>query len=263
MKLLAFLTNFLLVIAIIGTSLLLVADRTASAKYIASIAQRTNTYQTLSVLLPQKIADQASNGDPVQHAQILKAMQAALTPEYIQGLLTSSLTQFQDVIKANGQEVNINLNEIAVRARASGLDVPDKQFQNVTIPAELIRQPIKVTHIAETTKLALLGATIVLLLLSLYLGYRRGKYTGLGVALIVSGVIEAVFVVGFVVAPDRLLAKVKFDDQIAAFTPLIHRIVNQLVYDLRLEFGIIAGVFIALGILMLVFGRRLPKQKTA
>ncbi len=62
MKFVSFLINLLLMIVLVVTSLFVVVDLTVSAKYINTLATRTDAYTQLSALLPEQIVKMIANG---------------------------------------------------------------------------------------------------------------------------------------------------------------------------------------------------------
>lgn len=261
MKFLVVLVNILLVVAIVIASLLLIADKTASAKYLESVAQKTNAYQALSQLLPTQIAQQSNSDDAQQQQQLLGAMQAALTPDYIQNQIASALTQLELAVKSNGQEVTINLDHISATARDRGLKISSDKLKPIVISPDKLQKPIKIVGIVEMAKLIALCSALALFLLSLFLCYWRRSYIGLGVALVVTGSLEAILLIALFVVPGPILAQINLGGSIVSFSPLITSIINHIFVDLRIDVGSLAALLLLVGVLLLIFGKHLPGRK--
>lgn len=282
MKFLSFLINFLLVVFVTVTALLVVVDLTVSATYIDSLASSTNSYQALSELLPTQIAEMvggdkgnsSTSGHPVppqsaaqiaaadqQRQQILAGMKAALTPDFIQTTLSGVLAQGEAAVKGNGTSISIPLDQVGVRARAAGLDVPSDQFKTLVIPADQLRQVKIAVHGVEQAKLVGLLAAGFLFLLSVFLSFQRGRYGALGAALIASGILVGVFAAAAWAAPRTILSQIDLPANAASFAPLIGRLVVQLAADLRLKFLAVALTLFVAGILLELFKQHLPHHQ--
>ena len=260
MKFVAILVNFFLVIAIVVASLLIIADKTASASYLESVAQRTNSYQILSQIIPNQIALHADSDNPQQQQQTLHVLQNALTPDYLQDLITTTFDQFDGVIKGNKQQIVVDLSHIKNVAQSQGVAVSEDVFKPKIVNTDTLQNPIHIVRTVETVKFVALGCTIMLFLCSIFLGFWRRNYIGLGIALIVNGVVDLFLLTGLLIAPNMLISQIDFNKYGGDFTPLILSVIHRIVIDLRIQFAILSVIFLLIGILIIAFNKHLPHR---
>lgn len=266
MKFLAFLTNLLLASVITATVLLMVIDHTTTASYVTSVAERTNAYTELSKLLPVRLTqgDSDKSGgaiqNPAEQQQMVATLTGVLTPDYLKTQITSAASQFEDMFKHDAPQVVIDLSAISDAARKAGADTGDDQFEPIVLTAEKFQKPIMIVGWAETARVVGLIASVVLLLLAIWVGYARRTYHSLGRSLLSVAISEILVVIGLLLAPSRLVANAHFDTSVVPFTPLITAIVNQVANDWMWQFGAVGVVALVLAIILMLFGKHLPMR---
>ncbi len=254
MKFLSFLVNCLLAITLVFTSLVLIFDQTISAGYLGSAAKNSGFDQGLATAIPQILASQSSD-DPVQQQKFINALQSTLTSTYVDGKLKDALAQFESVAKGKGNSVTLSFTDLGTALQAQGVDVKPDNLK-VDIGADKLQKVSQVGHGFETAKLIMLVAALILLAASIAMSIRRQKYVALAVALLVSGVISAGFMGLLAAQQPHITANINFSKQPSLTAP-VQSLINTILSHLKLAFGLTAGIEILIGIVTIVFRKRL------
>jgi len=244
----------LLVFALWGATLTLVSHGTLlNSKYLEGQLDKTHGYDRLSVALVDEVAhtpDLAVNPD------VAAKITPILTPNVLKTKLNSALDQMQKYYLQGGAQPVIDLSDLAAQAEAAGVPIDAKSSLNQKIVLGG-NQDVKNTaytgqqsvgsNFDRTRNLSLI-ASVVLAAALVGLSIVQKRYTALPSVLITVGILIALLAVFFTIVPSVIDKFIKIGDNSNAFALLGKDLAHSISRDLGERFGIIAAVYLALGV---------------
>jgi multisubunit Na+/H+ antiporter MnhB subunit len=257
----SFATKFLaglLVLALWSATISVVMNQTVlSSHYVEHQLDANHGYDRLSTALTDEIAhspDLAANPDAA--AKVQQILNSGVLKTKING----SLEQLQAYMQGKGPQPTIDLTDLATQAQAAG--IPIEQGSSLTKPIPLgpsvkTDQQVNIGQPVNHLRTVSLVASVVLALGLLALSYAQKRYTALPNVLIVVGVLIGVLALSLLIVPGIADHFIKFGAVSNAFVSLGHDLTASIARDLGKRFGIIAAVYLVIGIVTRILAQRL------
>ncbi len=252
MKIIAGFLSSLLVPLLLSASLSLVVRKTImDSGYIGHKIETTQVTTDLSRVLPGLIVKQAGPG--VDAKQVQAVVQTVLTPGAIQSKVTDGLSQLNSYLANNGAVPELDLRDLAIQARKSGLDIPDElTTKPLVLPADTGSQLKRIYSLSNQIDMISLVATGVLFLLLFLICVRLKNYKFLVSLFLTNGAFQLVLFVAARYAPMLLLQHMPAVDPAAQELVVIgQKLGFSILGDIASWFGWLAVAFFAIGFVIL------------
>lgn len=244
----------LIVSSVLGQTLM-------NGRYLEGQLTKVNAYNRLSVGLSGEMSKQAGlSGNP----EITAKIQSVITPEVLRQRINPVLDQLTLYYEGKGPALSIDLSGLTQQVQAIGVPLPADN--SLASPVKVVpnsgtnktvAHPGKSFSTAHTISLI---SSIVLAFAVLGLSLLQRRYIVLPGVVISVGVIIGLGALMLELAPSLFDHFVKFSSTSNTFASLGHDLAAAIVRDLAKRFGIIAGVFLVVGVGARVALTRLVKK---
>jgi len=241
-KILASMLVAVLASAVVTTTL---NQTVLSSHYVEGKLASTNSYQRLSTALTDQISKDAAN---TGNAAVATQIQSIITPTVLQQKINSALDQLQAYYRGNGPLPVIDLTDLAVQAQAAGIPIPADSGINKPIVLSSNEQARGLSKSFDQVRMGALITSLVLVAALLAVSWERHRWAALPDVLIVVGVLVGLLALAFSAVSGMAGHYVKFDTSSNAFAMIGRDLAAVIASDLARRLGIIAGLFLAVGI---------------
>jgi hypothetical protein len=262
------LLSTLLVFALWSATLTLVFHQTMlNSHYVEGRLDSIHGYDRLSGALVDEIAH---TPDLAANPEVAAKIKPILTPQVLKVKLNSALDQMETYYLHGGPQPVIDLSDLAVQAQAAGIPVPQGSSLNQKIVLGGNKQgqdqtQAKTKNAGSTFDRARTTSVIASLLLAaalVGLSLKQRRYTALPTVLITVGILVALLAAFLSIAPSVIDRFIKIGANSNAFAILGHDLASSIARDLGTRFGIIAAIYLVLGISTRALASRLqPKPQ--
>ncbi len=258
----------ILISLILAASTSLVFNQTIlNPEYLQHKAEKIGLAKDLATIIPAQFAK--STGNKKEAEQIQTVLTQVLTPGYIQGKIDDFSKQLKSHLNRNGPVPQLDLHDLALKAREAGLDVPEDQFnQAFTIPPQLdtqLKTFVKTERKGQNYTLVAIGILGAILVL---FSIKRREYGSLLYVLVSIAVFEFSLFYTLKLLPDYLFRQINLTSlQVQDLAPVIEKLVRSVLVDVEAKFiwlGIIFAVISLLIFALSIISRlRHTPQKSA
>lgn len=260
MKILLRFVNSLLAISLIIAALCLALSQIFTFQRVTKAADDSGAYPVLAQALPVQMATDSAKGDVALQQQLTTALGQVVTPDYIQNKFDNFFEQLDLLLRGEGDSASIDFSDLRAQLKQKGIDMPADQIQPLVVKREQVGGLTSSITISKRLGFDAAIVTAVLLVVSLLLSYLVGNYRSLGLTLLVAGVIYGLLILLISAIIGSTANNLKLDGPMQVLAPPLQKFLTTLGLQLRTEFGILAIVISAVGILLLIFSGLLPKK---
>lgn len=195
-----------------------------SPKYLQSVAERAGTNAAVAAILPEYAASKLPDQDATK-----AAFAQSVTPDAIQGALDSLYLSITHAYVGKTDVVEIDISSITVPVKASGYQIPPgTAFANDTIQVGGLAA---VLRSAQKSLVPILVATMLLLVIVVLVGIKRGIVPSLRNVLLVTCVVLAGLFASTLVLPMLVSSLVASSGLDAGLREIILTYTSTLIND--------------------------------
>lgn len=235
----------LLVLAIFGAVVTVVTTNTIlNSHFFEQKAAQVNAYVRLSDGISAELAKDSGNTSPAFTA----AVQKIISPDVLQQKINGTLDQLEAYEKGNGQVPTIDLTSLVNQARAAGVPIPPNTSFDQPIQLTVNRPSQGLNKQVEGLKIKSIASIAILFIILLVLTWETHRYKVLPDIAIVCGLLFGIVAIILILLPTLANDYIKFNFSANIFASIAHDLALAVVRGIGDIFGIIAIVFLAIGI---------------
>lgn len=251
------LLSTLLVAALWTFTVTTVASQTVlNNRYVSHQLEATKSYDRLSVAISDEIAHSPSL---VAVPNASNTIRSFVTPDVLKTKITTSLEQLQAYYHGDGPEPTVDLTDLAAQAQAAGLPIEQNSslLRPITLGTE--RETQLVVHIYDVVHLLALVATVFIGFTLLVLSVWQRRYSVIPTALSVVGVLVGLLAAVIYFTPGLFYHALPAGN---IFTLIGNDLATAFARDIGKRLGVIAVVYVVVGVSTLVIAKRLQSKPT-
>jgi len=249
-KPLSVITNIFLSIFLILSGFAFVTSNIIETNYLAETAKESDVYEGLTKVAKDQLEEIAKRSEVPKEKLQTKQFSALITEEYVTKKGEDLLRQLEDYRDGKTNTVQLDLSDLEAKARQNGLEIQKGSFEPFVLVDTPERQlgnsnPFSAVTVGQAVLYAL---TLLLFVGALVLAIVRKRFTGFAIALLVAGIILALFSLFTIGIRAILVEKINVPDDVAALNEYARTFASNIFSDITRQYAILALVGIVLSI---------------